>query len=194
MSVRRTPVSILTLVSLLTTPGVAAAPGPAPDGAGAERRQTGRNPRDQLIGTSRLAVRPSMLADNIESLAGREVTVLNARVVGVFEPHAFLIESATRDPESAGHRDRILVLLEDATLRVSPDVLVASTVNVVGVARSLLGMQISAEAKWPAQLDRERVDRLDVRCSVLATSVQTLEGIELTERRSAGSASGPRLP
>lgn len=133
-----------------------------------------------------------MLADNIESLAGREVTVLNARVVGVFEPHAFLIESASRDPESAGHRDRILVLLDDGVLRVSPDVLVSSTVRVVGVARSLLGMQVSAEAPWPARLDRALVDRLDVRASVLATSVQTLEGIELTEQRSASLAFGSR--
>jgi hypothetical protein len=63
---------------------------------------------------------------------------------------------------------------------------VASTVKVVGVARTLLGAKVSAEVPWPAKLDRDLVGRLEVRAAVLATSVQTAEGTELTDRRSTG--------
>jgi hypothetical protein len=131
-----------------------------------------------------LSLRPSMLAKNIDELAGRSVKILNARVVGVFEPHAFLIESATRYEEMLGERDRILVLIDGAKLRVSDEVLVASTVNVLGVARTLLGVKVTAEVPWPVKLDSELVRRLEVRAAVLATSVRTPEGTELTDRRS----------
>jgi hypothetical protein len=131
-----------------------------------------------------ITLRPAMLAANIEELAGHSVQILNARVVGVFESHAFLIESARRYEEILGHRDRILVLIDAANLRVPAESLVASTVKVVGVARTLLGARVSAEVPWPTKLDRDVVDRLEVRAAVLATSVQTAEGTELTDRRS----------
>ena len=147
--------------------------------------QPAQEGREALTGQiQRLTLRPSMLADNIEELAGRDVMIQNARVVGVFEPHALLIEPATRRPEIVGHRDRVLVLIRDAALQVPADLLVASTVQVRGVARTLLGMRLSAEVPWPRQLDRERIERLDIRATVLATSVQTPEGIELTGPRS----------
>jgi hypothetical protein len=127
-----------------------------------------------------------MLADHIDDLAGQNVKILNARVVGVFEPHAFLIESATRYQETIGHRVRILVLIEAAKLRVPAEMIVASTVKVVGVARTLLGAQVSAEVPWPTRLDRGLIERLEVRAAVLASSVQTAEGTELTDRLSTG--------
>ena len=136
----------------------------------------------------RLTLRPAMLAGNIEHLAGRDVTIFSARVVGVFEPNVFLIESATRRPESIGHRDRVLVLVDGGTLRVPAELLVASTVKVIGVARTLLSIKVTAEVPWPAQLDPELVERLDIRASVLATSVQTAEGVELTEPGAAAPA------
>lgn len=165
---------------------LAASPG------GAERREAAvragppaQEGGEALTGqVQRLTLRPTMLADNIEQLAGRDVMIQNARVVGVFEPHAFLIEPATRWPEIVGHRDRVLVLIRDAALQVPADLLVASTVQVHGVARTLLGMRVAAEVPWPRQLDRERIERLDIRATVLATSVQTPEGIELTGPRS----------
>jgi hypothetical protein len=181
MQLRHSSIVMLTLLVAFTAAASRSVRAQLPGDATAPAPQV-REDSYELDGTMRLTVRPSMLADNIEYLAGREVTILNARVVGVFEPHAFLIESATREPESVGQRDRILVLLDRAALRIPDEVLVASTVKVFGVARSLLGMQVSAEVPWPTRLDRERVERLDVRASVLATSVQTPEGIELTQR------------
>jgi hypothetical protein len=183
MHLRRSSIVVLTLLVSTTPPATRASPGQT-GVAPPISAQTADEHRNQLIGREmRLTIRPSMLADNIEDLAGRDVTITNARVVGVFEPHAFLIESATREPQSLGMRDRILVLIEGGALRVSADVLVASTVKVVGVARSLLGTKVSAEVAWPRQLDPDLVHRLEVRATVIATSVQTPEGIELTDRR-----------
>ena len=186
MTCRRWPA-----VWLLVVMSVGAAPAPH-----AEQTEDAAAPSvqypdlgDQPIGSlPRLTIRPAMLAGNIEHLAGREVTIFNARVVGVFEPDAFLIESATRRPESMGHRDRVLVLLDGGTLRVPAELLVGSTVKVIGVARTLLSLKVTAEVPWPAQLDPELVERLEVRASVLATSVQTAEGVELSERRSGAPA------
>jgi hypothetical protein len=102
-------------------------------------------------------------------------------VVGVFTPQAFLIESATSFPATLGTRDRILVLVrEEGALRVAPDVIVGSNVIVVGVARTLVGMQLTREAPWPQRLTRKEIGRLEVRAAVLATSVRTAEGVELT--------------
>jgi hypothetical protein len=76
----------------------------------------------------------------------------------------------------------VLVLIEPGPLRVSPREVVASTVTVLGVARTLLGMRVGAEVAWPVELRPEDVNKLEIRAAVLATSVQTQEGIELTGR------------
>jgi hypothetical protein len=173
MNVRRSAIVFLTLFVSMTALAFRI--------PGAE--QTSREDPEQLIGkVPQLRVRPATLADNIDFFAGREVAIFDARVVGVFEPHAFLIESATRHPESIGQRDRVLVLIDDGVLCVPAELAVASTVKVAGIARTLLGMKVSAEVQWPTRLDRKLVDRLEIRGSVLATSVQTPEGIELTDR------------
>jgi hypothetical protein len=79
-----------------------------------------------------------------------------------------------------GTRDRILVLVEGGgSLRVSADLVVGSNVVVVGIARTLVGVQITREVRWPVQLTREAVNRLEIRAAVLARSVQTPEGVEL---------------
>lgn len=129
-----------------------------------------------------ITVRPEALASFIEELAGFTVRVPYARVVGLFDSRSFLVDSAMRLRPSPGHRDRILVLVDDAALRVPAETLVASTVTVEGVARTLLGMQVTRDAPWPPQLDPDRLKRLDVRAAVLATSVRTAEGVELTDK------------
>jgi len=53
-------------------------------------------------------------------------------------------------------------------------------VTIVGVARTLLGIQAGHDVPWPDSLTRRELDRLDVRAAVLATSVQTADGVELT--------------
>jgi hypothetical protein len=65
---------------------------------------------------------------------------------------------------------------------VPPSSLVASTVTVFGVARTVLGVQVTGEIPWPSTLDRQLIDRLEIGAALLATSVQTAEGVELTDR------------
>lgn len=127
-----------------------------------------------------MALRASMLAANLEVFAGRQLRVLNGRVVGVLEPRAFLIEPATSYLKAMGNRDRMLVLIGSSTLRAPAELVVGSTVNVTGVARTIVGMQMTREVPWPAGLEAEKIERLEVRGVLLASSVQTPEGIELT--------------
>jgi len=129
-----------------------------------------------------IVVRPGMLAAQIGELAGHDVRVPYARVVGVFNPRAFLIDTSTRLPPVTGHRARVLVLVERGGLTVPATAIVASTVTVAGVARTLLGVQVSREVPWPTELSPEAVERLEIRAAVLAASVQTPDGVELTAR------------
>lgn len=136
----------------------------------------------QTASRREITVRPSALASLIGELAGFHVRVPYARVVGLFDSRAFLIDSAMELPAPLGHRDRVLVLVDAAALRVPAESLVASTVTVEGVARTILGVQTTAEVPWPVKLDRDALKRLEVRAAVLATSVRTAEGVELTDR------------
>lgn len=131
-------------------------------------------------------LRPAMLAASIEQLAGQTVVVTGARAVGMFGPRALVIDTVTRLAPVQEPRGRILVLVEDGQFHVSPELLVGSTVRVVGVARTVLGMQVTREVPWPTELDRERIKRLDIQAAVLATSVQTPEGTELTTGQTTG--------
>ena len=134
-----------------------------------------------------VTVRPSSLASIIEEIAGRNVRVRNARVVGVFNPRAFLIETASLTPSMLGMRNRILVLVDQAALRVRPAMVVGSNVVVLGTARTVLGMQVTSEVPWPSELTGDNLKRLEVRGAVLARSVQTAEGVELTDRQTTSS-------
>jgi len=127
-----------------------------------------------------ITVRPATLADHIGELAGHPVRVPYARVVGVFNERVFLVETATRLRPVLGNRDRVLVFVEGRALRIPPATIVASTVTVAGTARTLIGMQVAREVAWPDQLRPDVVERLEIAAAVLATSVQTAEGVELT--------------
>jgi hypothetical protein len=129
------------------------------------------------------ALHAPTLSDNIDALAGLHVKILNARIVEVLEPSAFLIEAATRYRKIPRQRDRILVLVDRAALRVPGDTMTSSTIAVVGIGRTVLGMRAAGDVQWPVGLDDERIERLEVRAAVLATSVQTAEGTELTDRK-----------
>jgi hypothetical protein len=59
---------------------------------------------------------------------------------------------------------------------------VDATVKVGGVARTVLGMQVSREVPWPPELPSELVKRLEVRAVVLAESVETSDGVNLVQR------------
>jgi hypothetical protein len=122
-----------------------------------------------------------MLAQQVSVFAGHHVRVWQAKVVGVFDPRVFLVETATRFRDPIGFRDRVLVMVDPGALRVPATLLVGSTVTVFGVARTLLGMQVSHEVPWPTMLDPKLVEQLEIHAAVLARSVQTPEGIELTD-------------
>jgi hypothetical protein len=146
----------------------------------------------QVRGSAAVTVRPAALASLIDELAGRAVRVPTSRVVGVFNPRAFLIESAMSLPAMLGNRDRILVLVDEgAALRIAPGTIVGSNVVVFGVARTLIGMQVTSEVPWPPELTQDHVKRLEVRAAVLATSVQSPEGVELTAPTVTRAADGP---
>jgi hypothetical protein len=127
-----------------------------------------------------IPVLPGMVGDNVVTLAGHAVRVANARVVGVFNSHAFLIETQASLRPLLGNRSRVVVFIDKRALNVAPETLVAESVTVSGIVRTLLGMHVSREVAWPPALTREAVERLEIRAALLATAVQTPEGIDLT--------------
>lgn len=156
-------------------PRIVISPVPAPPEC-EERRQPERR-AERLP----LAVRPEMLAYHIDSIAGQAVEVPYARVVGVFAPSVFLVDSQRELPPLTGNRARVLVFTESTTLRVTPALLVGATVTISGVARTLLGMHVSADGPWPATLTPDVVKHLEIKAAILATSVKTPDGVDLTE-------------
>jgi hypothetical protein len=130
--------------------------------------------------TVSVTVRPATLAAQIEELAGCRVRVPYARVVGVFNAQALVVDSATTLRPVLGNRDRLLVLVEARGLNVPAALIVGSTVVISGVARTLLSVQVTREVRWPVELRPSVVDRLEIRAAVLARSVQTADGVELT--------------
>jgi hypothetical protein len=124
----------------------------------------------------------STLVEFIQTFAGQPVRIQNARVVGLISPDVFLIEPATRYLKDMGERDRMAVFVNAGSLRVSPDLLVGSIVELDGVARTVLSVQASGDVSWPTRLNQETVERLEIRAAILASSVHTAEGTELTGR------------
>jgi hypothetical protein len=129
-----------------------------------------------------LPLRAAMVVDFIDTFAGQEVRIQNARVVGLITPTVFLVEPATPYLKPMGARDRLAVFIGAAHLRVGPEVLVGSIVRLEGAVRTLLSLRASHEIDWPASLDTQRIDRLEIRAAIVASSVRTAEGTELTER------------
>jgi hypothetical protein len=130
--------------------------------------------------TMSVTIRPATLAGQIEEFAGHSVRVPYARVVGVFNPQALVVDTATTLPPTLGNRERVLVLVEERALNVPAALIVGSTVTISGVARTLLGVQVTREVPWPVELSPDVVKRLEIRAALLARSVQTADGIELT--------------
>lgn len=127
-------------------------------------------------------VHAGALAQLIDELGGRPIRLPRARVLVVLNPRVFLIESAMSLPAIVGNLERVLVLVDAGALRVDAASLVGSNVTVLGTARTLLGLQVTGEVPWPPVLTREVAERFEIRAAVLATSVQTSDGVELTNR------------
>jgi hypothetical protein len=154
---------LLPVVVLLSLPAV---------GAGQARTPDRAEPID-------LRLHPSALAQLIDQLGGRQISLPRAKVVSVINPRAFLVESAGPVPATPGHYNRVIVLVEGGMLRVEPLALVGTTVRISGVARTVLGMQVTREVPWPPELTRDIVRRYEVRAAVLSSSVETPDGVQL---------------
>ena len=132
-------------------------------------------------GTPPIVVRPSALAQIVSELAGSPVNVQRARIIWAIDPHAIVIESDSVFDPTWRDRDRVLVLLERSrTLSIPRPPVAIAPINVVGIARTLLGIQAAQDVPWPQALTRREIERLRVRAAILATSVRTADGVELT--------------
>ena len=169
---------ILVAISLRTAEGRQLMPSAA--AASRAARQVQQDPPPGARAPFQTRIHPGAFAELIDELGGRQVELPRARVLVVINPQAFLIESASTLAAVVSNLDRVLVLVEKGAIRVDPALLVGSNVIVRGRARTLLGLQVTNEVPWPEILTREVTDRFEIRAAVLATSVQTSDGIELT--------------
>lgn len=132
-------------------------------------------------GTPPISVRPSALAQIVSELAGSPVNVPRARILWVVDPHAVVIESDSSFGPTWRDRGRVLVLTDrNRSLAIPRPPIAIAPVTVVGVARTLLGVQAAHDVPWPEPLTRKVVERLDIRAAILASSIRTADGVELT--------------
>jgi hypothetical protein len=132
-------------------------------------------------GTPPVTMQAGALARLVGEMAGYSVTVPRVRILWVVDAHALVVESDSLfDPTWRDH-NRVLVLIERGrSLAIPRPPIAIAPVTVVGVARTLLGIQAGHDVPWPGALTRHELDRLDVRAAILASSVQTADGVELT--------------
>jgi len=132
-------------------------------------------------GTPPISVRPSALAQIVSELAGSPVNVQRARILWVIDSHALVIESdSVFDPTWRDH-GRVLVLLErNRSLSIPRPPVAIAPVNIIGIARTLLGIQAAQDVPWPPALTRREIERLRVRAAILASSIRTSDGVELS--------------
>jgi hypothetical protein len=137
-------------------------------------------------GTPPITVRPSALSQVVSELAGSPVNVQRARILWVVDPHAVVIESDSLFDPTWRDRGRVLVLLErNRSLSIPRPPVAIAPVNVIGIARTLLGIQAAQEVPWPQALTRREIERLGIRAAILASSVRTSDGVELTSSTAA---------
>ena len=128
-----------------------------------------------------IPMRPSALAATVSELAGYPVTVPRARIVWVVDQHAIVIESDSIFGPYWREKGRVLVLVRrDRALAIPRPPIAIAPVIIDGEARTLLGIQAGHDVPWPQALTRHEVERLDIRAAILASSVRTPDGVELT--------------
>jgi hypothetical protein len=132
-------------------------------------------------GTPPITVQASALGQMVAEIAGYRVSVPHARILWVVDAHALVIESNSQFGPTWRDRGRVLVLLQRGrALSVPRPPIAIAPVTILGVARTLLGIQAGHDVPWPRALTRRELERLDVRAAVLAISVETADGVELT--------------
>ena len=127
---------------------------------------------------SEIQLHPAGLSQLITEVGGMPVRLARVRVLALVSPRVLLVESASMLQATVGNLDRVLVIAERA-LRVDNAAIAGSDVQIAGVARTLLGVRLSGEVAWPAELTPEMVKRLEVRAAVQASSIRTSDGVEL---------------
>lgn len=132
-------------------------------------------------GAPPVTMQASALARLVGEVAGYPVSVPRVRILWVVDSHALVVESDSIFDPTWRDRDRVLVLVERGrALTIPRPPIDIAPVTVVGVARTLLGIQAGHDVPWPGSLTRRELARLDVRAAILASSVQTADGVELT--------------
>jgi hypothetical protein len=109
-------------------------------------------------------------------------------VVEVVGTRALVVEPIGKWSKTVPWLDRVLVVIANGTLSAEPEAIDDTQIRVHGMVRTPLGMQVSREAQWPQELTRQRIDKLEVQALVMATSVETLDGVELTNQRFGAQA------
>jgi hypothetical protein len=129
-----------------------------------------------------ITMRAAALAQMVDRIAGYPVIVPGSRLVWVIDSRAVVVESDPRGLEPLpGGRNRILVLVGGRRSLIVPRTPVMDApVTIHGVARTLLGVQIAHEVPWPQALTSNLIDRLEIRAAIVASSVETADGVELT--------------
>jgi hypothetical protein len=132
-------------------------------------------------GTPPITVLPSALAQIVGEVAGSPVNVPRARILWVIDTHAVVIESDSIFGPMWRDRGRVLVLTTRNRLLAIPRPPIAiAPVTIVGIARTLLGVQAAQDVPWPQSLTRHEVERMNIGAAILASSVRTPDGVELT--------------
>ena len=128
-----------------------------------------------------IPVLPFALAQMVGELAGYPVAVQRARLLWIVDAHAVVIESdSPLHPEWRDHGRVLVLTTRERSLAIPRPPIAIAPITVVGVARTLLGVQAGYDVPWPEPLTRRVVDRLDIRAAILASSVRTADGVELT--------------
>jgi hypothetical protein len=123
-------------------------------------------------------MRASALAQVVGEMAGYAVNIPGARMLWFVNPHAVIVESDSSMGPRWRDRNRVLVLLQRGkSLAIPSRPIAIGPVTIVGVARTLLGVQAGHDVPWPEALTPRE---LDVRGAILATSVRTADGVDLT--------------
>ena len=131
--------------------------------------------------TAIVTIRPFALAQAVSEIAGYSVHVPSARILWVVDTRALVVESDSPMRPTWRDRNRVLVVIENGrSLAIPRPPVATSPVTIIGVARTVLSLQAGHDVPWPEPLTRDEMNRLDIRAAILASSIQTADGVELT--------------
>ena len=119
------------------------------------RRSTSRAEFRPLTSRSAYDMHPSALAQLIDQLGGRQISLPRAKIVSVINPRAFLVGIGR--VRWRQHRGNTIAWSSSSTggtiARWIRCMLVGMTVRITGIARTVLGMQVAREVPWPRAAD-----------------------------------------